>query len=147
VSDIAQAGPHTDAVIVLLEAAGLLVLDGGPPLNQPRTWGWEGTPGQSSYRPYVTVNSLPGGTFGGPVGCPDDDADLIWGVTCVAETRKRCQDISDKVTAALVRKALPVAGRSTWMQLDMDGGVRRDDTVQPAVYISTPRFRATSTPA
>lgn len=154
-STIAKAGEHTDAVVVALEAADLQVFDAGPPPQRApegveKTWGWvpSQVPGQSDFRPYVILYPLPGGFFDGPLGCPDDDAEMIWQVTCVAETRRRCQYISDQATVALVGQTLAVAGRSICrLQLDMDGGVRRDDTVQPPVFISTPRFRATSTPA
>lgn len=147
--DLAKLYTHSGAIILALRSAGLTVFDSGPPTNTDQDWGWVDVPGQSAYRPYVILYDLPGGEFDGPLGCPDDDASLIWQATCIAETAERCRWLTDKAVAALVGQQIPVEGRSI-CRLYADfvaGAVRRDDTVQPPVYISTPRFRATSTPA
>lgn len=151
--NIVKTSPHTEAVVSALRAAGLLVLSGGPEETlaqngNQKTWGWVNVAGQSVFRAYVILYSMSGGVFDGPLGCPDDDAELIYQATCVAEDQRRCEWVADEVTHALVGQELTVDGRSICrVSLDMTGGCRRDDTVQPPTYISTPRFRVASTPA
>lgn len=151
---LASLRTHTDAIVAKLTAdADMTIFDAGPPpLDSDgggADWGWQSTPGHSKFKPYAIVYPLAGGEFDGPLGCPDNDASLTWQVTCVGSTRKQCEWGADKVLAALIGARLAVAGRYLpRLYADMaQGGARRDDTVQPPVYIATPRFRAYSTPA
>lgn len=151
--NLAKLRTHTDAIVARLTLnAGMAIFDAGPPaldtLGGGASWGWQGTPGESRFLPYGIVYPLPGGVFNGTLGCPDDDASLIWQVTCVGGTRSQCEWAADKVLEALVGHRLAVPGRSTarlWADMP-GGGARRDDTVQPPVFIATPRFRAESRP-
>lgn len=150
-TDLAQLRTHTDAIVDALDVM-LKVFDAGAPdlnvIPGGFGWGWQGTPGDSEFRPYCIVYPLPGGLFDGPLGCPDDDASLVWQVTCVGATRGQCEWVADQVAAVLIGQTLNVANRFIFrIWADMaGGGVRRDDTVQPPVFIATPRYRVDSTP-
>lgn len=152
-AQLASLRTHTDAILALLRT-NLYVFDAGAPdlddtPGSTGEWGWQGTPGRSKFRPYAVLYPLTGGVFDGTLGCPDDDANLIWQVTCVGSTRTQCEWAADKTLETLVGATPAVAGRGiTRLYADIaGGGVRRDDSVQPPVFISTPRFRAYSSPA
>lgn len=144
-AQIASLRLHTDAVIAALEAAGLAVGDADDPTDP---YGWQAVEGASTFLGYAIVYTFPGDIFSGPYGCPDDDATLIWQVTCVGATRAQSESIADLVNAALLGLRLPVTGRTVDpIRGDVGtGGGRRDDTVEPNLFISTPRFRAFSSP-
>lgn len=149
--DLAKLNPHTTAIVDALDAV-LKTFDAGSPglaaLGGGEGWGWQGKPLESKFKPYCIVYPLPGGVFDGPLGCPDNDASLIWQVTCVGATRPQCEWVVDKVNATLVGQPLTIPNRYvTRVQADMaGGGARRDDTVQPPVFIATPRCRVDSVP-
>lgn len=144
---LASLRTHTDAIIARLTAQGLVVGDGDDPSV---AHAWQGGVGQSSFIGYVIVYPLLGGTFDGSLGEPDDDADLLWQLTCVGFSRKQCEKIVDDALAALIGHPLAVTGRSV-SRLFADlagGGARRDDTAAgPPLFIATPRVRAMSYPA
>lgn len=145
---LASLRTHTDAIIARLVASGLVVGDAEDP--EPGTYAWQGAVGESTFIGYVIVYPLIGGTFDGSLGEPDDDADLLWQLTCVGFSRKQCEKVADDALASLIGYPLAVTGRSV-SRLHADlagGGARRDDTAagQP-VFIATPRIRAKSYPA
>ncbi|HEY8544681.1 MAG TPA: hypothetical protein VIL36_06525 [Acidimicrobiales bacterium] len=149
-ADLAKLHPHTTAIVDALNAdPDLFVFDGGYPTEPGgKGWGWQGTPGLSTFKPYGIVIPLTGGIFDGTLGCPDDDASLIWQVTCVGATRSQCEATVDRVNVILIGQQLTVPGRHisrVWADM-AGGGARRDDTVQPPVFIATPRYRVESTP-
>ena len=153
--DLASLRTHTDAIVDRLVADGSFkVFDGGgPDLNDTAGgtgWGWQGGgPGLGAFKKYAIVYPLAGGVFDGPLGCPDDDASLTWQVTCVGVTRDQCEWVADKVNGILIGQPIVVAGRHisrVWADM-AGGGARRDDEVQPPVFIATPRYRVESTPA
>lgn len=151
-ADLARLQPHTAAIVDVLAAELKTFSAGAPDLDQNpgvlNSWGWQGTPGHSKFRPYRIVYPVPGGVFDGPLGCPSDDASLIWQVTCVGATSDQCEWVVDNTNELLVEQPLIVAGRFIQrVYLDMTGGVRRDDTVQEPVFIATPRYRIESTPS
>lgn len=138
---LADPRTHTDAVVSALEATGLIVGDGG---NPTVPFGWSGTPGQSQFSPYVLVYPL-GQSFDGALGCPDEDSDLRWQVTCVGAAREQAEWVQHEVQEALIGSVLTVAGRFVpRVRPDGGAGVRRDDSTQPPLFISTPRFAAQS---
>lgn len=149
-ADLAKFHPHTTAIVDALDAdPDFFTFDAGLP-QEPggKGWGWQGTPGGSAFKPYVGVFPLPGGVFDGTLGCPDDDASLIWQVTCVGATRAQCEATVDRVNSILIGQPLTVPDRwisRVWADM-AGGGARRDDTVQPPVFIATPRYRAESSP-
>jgi hypothetical protein len=151
-SSLASLNAHTSAIVDALDGV-LKTFDAGAPDGdgQPGMdgWGWQGVPGQSKFKPYYIVYPLPGGLFDGTLGCPDDDASLIWQVTAVGGNRPQCEAAVDRCNATLIGQPLAIPGRfvsRVWADM-AGGGVRRDDTVQPPVFIATPRYRIDSTPS
>lgn len=138
---LADPRTHDDALVAKLIDAGLVVGDAADP-DDP--FGWQGVPGQSRFIPYAVVYPLDH-LYDGSLGCPDTDSDLSWQVTCVGSTREQCDWVRAEVAAALIGQTLTVAGRSVpRIRPDGGAGTRRDDTVQPPVFIATPRFAAVS---
>jgi hypothetical protein len=150
--NLASLNAHSTAIVDALDAVVKTFDAGAPRIDLPphggEGWGWQGKPLESPFKKYCIVYPLPGGVFDGTLGCPDDDASLIWQVTCVGATRPQCEWVADKVNETLVGQPLTIPGRYvTRVQADMaGGGVRRDDTVQPPVFIATPRYRIDSVP-
>jgi hypothetical protein len=144
---IASLRQHSDAVLAALVSTGVPVGDADPDIGEV---GWQATPGQSEFLAYMVLYPLAGGTFDGPTAEPDDDAELYFQVTCVGANRAQCEWVLDQALGVLVGdQDVTVPDRST-LRIEADmagGGVRRDDTVQPPVFISTPRFRLWTTPA
>lgn len=149
--DLAKLRTHTDAIVDVLNAELKTFDAGAPDLNQTpggQGWGWQGVPGGSKFKAYCVVYPLAGGVFDGPIGCPDDDASLTWQVTCVGATRSQCEAAADRANEVLIGQPLVVNGRHisrVWADM-AGGGTRRDDTVQPPVFIATPRYRVESSP-
>lgn len=133
---------HGDAVVARLTAVGLVVGDGTAPTTA------YGLRSDDTFIPWVVVYPVPG-TFDGTLEASWDDADLVYQATCVGDTRAACMGVEDMVNAALLPAgSLTVSGRAIQqVRLDLGGGVRRDDTAKPPVFISTPRYRISSTPA
>lgn len=139
---LADPGTHTTAVAALLRTEGIVTGDAGAPTVKHS---WQGTPGRSTFIPYVIVYRLEQ-SFDGSLGCPDSDSDFIWQVTCVADTRAACDTLHAAVNEALVGATLTVSGRSVpRVRSDGGPGPRRDESVNPPLFISTPRFAAMST--
>lgn len=144
-ADLASFLTHTDAFVAALRSAGLVIGDANDP-EEP--FGWIGIEGKDPYIPYGVVYDYPGTAFRGPLGCPHDDATLMWQVMCVGASRAQASDMADRVNRAVVGVRLQVEGR--WVDpVSADigtGGLRRDDSVEPNVFIASPRFRALSSP-
>lgn len=122
---------HTDAVIAKLEAEGLTVGDASA---------------AGLTAPYVVVYTIPGGRVLGTLENPHEDGEIVYQVTCVGTSRKQAEWLSDKARVLLDR--FPVADRSiTFVGQDGFAGVRREDDVSPPLFLSTPRFTVTTTPA
>jgi len=163
VTQLASFNAHTSAIVDLLNAhlktfdAGAPDLTATPGVVAPGTkgWGWQGDPGTSKFKPYCIVYPLPGGIFSGDdlgtLGDPSDDASLIWQVTCVGRDRPQCEWAVDTVNDLLVERATDLIIPNRYVQriyADMaGGGARRDDEVQPPVFVATPRYRMLTTPA
>jgi hypothetical protein len=66
----------------------------------------------------------------------------------VGATARQCEAAVDRANEVLVEQTLTVPGRFiARVYADMaGGGVRPDDTVQPPVFIATPRYRIDSVP-
>jgi hypothetical protein len=123
---------HTDGVIARLQALGLAVGDGEAP--------------SATVPPYVVVYPIAGGRSTGTLGAPDDDAELVYQVTCIGTSRKQAQWLEDKVSGLLAGFA--VTGRSVArVEVESYGGMVREDQKSPPLYLATPRFRLYSTPA
>lgn len=152
-TQLARLNLHTSAVVDLLDTPKVKCFDAGnpdPTEGAGNGFGWQDTPGQSQFLPYRIVYPIPGGFFDGPLGCPSDDASLIFQVTCVGATRPQCEAIVDDTNALLVEQpaSLVITGRyvtRVWAEM-AGGGARRDDEAQPPVFIATPRYRVDTVP-
>lgn len=157
---LASLNAHTTAILNVLSVDHKTFDAGAPDLNVTpgvvasgtHGWGWQGKPGESTFLPYRALYPLPGGIFYGEdlgtLGAPYDDASLVWQVTHVGATARQCEALTDNTNELLIGQPLTVPDRFV-MQLYADmagGGVRRDDEIQPPVFISSPRYRADSTP-
>jgi hypothetical protein len=122
---------HTAAIVARLAALGLAVGDGEAPHVAP---------------PYTVVYPITGGASYGTLGAPDDDAELVYQVTCVGTTRLQAEWLEDKTMGLLA--GFTVTGRSiARVDIENYGGVFRDDSKSPPLYSAVPRFRVYSTPA
>lgn len=132
---------HTDAVIAVLEGAGLVVGDAAPP-----TVPYGGLTAEEFIK-YVIVYPLGGFTDGGLVE-PHEQATLTWQVTCVGFLREQAEWLVNRVNTLLVGIHLTVTGRTVGpVEPDLvAAGARRDDDVKPPVFFATPRYRAFSRP-
>lgn len=139
---LADPTTHTTAVVAALTAADIPTGDGTAPTVN---YGWQGSPGRSTFIGYAVVHDLDQ-TFDGGLGCSDSDSDFRWQVTCVGSTRAECATVRHAVDTALIGQSLTVTGRSV-LRVRGDGGAgtRRDESITPALFISTPRYAAWST--
>jgi hypothetical protein len=123
---------HTDAVIATLAAAGLAVGDAKAPAGDP---------------PYDVVYSIPAGGWTGTLAAPNDDGSLVYQVSCVGKSRQQAEWLADKAIATILG-GVAVTGRSVpFVELDLSGGVSRDDDRTPPLWVAAPRFRFATTPA
>ena len=141
---VVQGRTLTDALVAVLTAAGLLVGDGA----QPAGSGWQGEPGLSQFVPYCILHAIPGGITDGTIANPDEDAQNLHQATCVGATRQQAEWVADVARGALTApQAVTVAGRFVAIvSVDQLGGCRRDETVEPVVWMTADRFRVLSTP-
>jgi hypothetical protein len=140
-----RGGDITAAIIARLEAASLLVGDG----EAPASGGWSGSPGQSTFVGYVDVHPIAGGDVDGTLAAPNSDAAPDYQLISVGATRAQAEFIGDDVREAMLSTALTdPSGRSiALLRIDMLGGCIRDDTVQPAVFMVSDRYRVLTVPA
>jgi hypothetical protein len=136
----------TDAIVDALELAGLVVGRGIKPATGA---GWQGDPGASTFIPYVVVHPSPGGVYDGSLETPFDDAQPDYVVSAIAATQTACQVTADAAFAVLLTApSFVMDGRVVQLaEPDVDGGVVRDDDVQPPVYYSPTRWRFYTTSA
>lgn len=140
---LANPSTHTDAVIALLRAAGLVVGDAAPPGEQ---FGHQASRG-GTFISYCIVYPL-NQTHDGPLGCPDSQSEFSWQVTCVGDSRSACESVMFTVDQTLIGHPLTVSGRSVLRVRAATDGARqvRIDQTNPArpVLIATPRYSAFS---
>ena len=134
---------HSDALCDVLQATALLARRG----QKPEGGGWQGAAGQSAFKAYLILHTLPG-MLDGPVADANADLDGVWQVTAVGATQEQCEKAADLARTALLTQTITIASRAVdRISVDQLNGTRRDDTVQPPVWISTDRFRLATTPA
>lgn len=142
---LANPSTHTDALVALLRAAGIVTGDAGPP-EAPVKYGYLSTRA-GTFIPYCQVWPL-GQTHDGSIGCPDVHSEFSWQVTCIGDTRSTCEALRFAVDQALIGQPLTVAGRTVLrIRASTDGArqVRPDLTIPTKpVLISTPRYAAFS---
>ncbi len=141
--NLARSHAHTLAFLALMPAG--LVGDGIKPTGK----GWSATPGQDDFYGYAICYPV-STSRDGTIAEGQDDAEFTWQVTCVGSTRGQAEAVVDLVCVACVGRQLTVTGRVTTHveQQDGSGSVTRDETnQQPPLWLATPRFTVTSTPA
>lgn len=137
-SDVHVGRPLTDAIVDVLELAGLRPGRG----QQPPGSGWQGEEGKSQFLPYVLVHPVGGGTTRGTVGLPYVFGFPIYLLTSVGADQRQCQEHADQVRLTILAADLVHGDRTVVLVLDDDlGGVTIDDTVRPSVYMAPARFR------
>lgn len=133
----------TDAIIANLVAASMRVGDG----EKPVAGGWTGAPGQSAFAGYVVVHPLPGGITDGSLDEPDADGYPIYQMSTFGATRAQCEAIADAVRDVMLDEPLVLASRKVMqVRIDMLGGARRDDAIQPPEWHGVDRYRIVTTP-
>lgn len=133
----------SDALVSEVESLGVVVGDGEAPAGS----GWQGPPGESTFVPYVVVHFISGGIADGPLVGGHDDPQYVVQLSCHGATRAQAQYLAD-VTRPTVLAFRPIidGARVMHVAVDMEGGSRRVDTVQPAQYQAVPRYRIYATP-
>lgn len=125
--------PHTQAVIGVLEAAGLTVGDHDAP--------------DPAVPPYSVVYLLDDLLVDGTAAAPDDDAQLHTQITSVGAGARQAEWEADRVRTALHGATLTVAGRSVQpVRLREGRGVARDDDVTPPLFYAVTRVAFWSFP-
>lgn len=132
----ASSRTHTDAAVLAIEA--LATLEGSPLLVgrgvQPGESGWQGDPGELSFRPYVVVFPSPGVPYGA-LADPVEYLDYRAQATCVGATQEGAEAVADLVKAAWVNAPLPISGRFSYRgQMIVDNPIIRDDADAPPVH-------------
>lgn len=145
---VVRTGKVTDAILALARSTDIAVGDGVKERGAEAA-GWQGVPGQSSFVGYAVLHSIEGGRTYGPIAEPNNDADQLYQVTGVGSTRQQAEQVADDLREALEGQYPQIADAREVMLITVDflGGARRDDTVSPAVWITTDRFRVMTTPA
>lgn len=140
---VAAAEPHTAAVAGWLETGSLLVGRG----ERPDEGGWQGEPGDSTFREYVVLYPSPGLTDG-VLGDPHEELEYMVQATCVAATQEGAERVADAVKILLVGRIVPVTGRGMYpFQLVSSSPATRDDQVAPPQHYSVLQLAARSGPA
>ena len=144
---VVRTGKVTDAILALARSTDIPVGDGAKDRGAESA-GWQGAPGQSSFVGYAVLHSIEGGRTYGPITDPNDDADTLYQITGVGSIRPQAEQVADDLREALEGQYPQIADAREVMLITVDflGGARRDDTVSPAVWITTDRFRVMSTP-
>lgn len=125
---------HTDALVqALKDSGGITVADGDA---------------GDLEAPYVVVYRIPGGDSYGTLADLNEDAELIYQVTCVGLNRAQAEWLVDKVTDVVLLTGFTVTGR-TIAQVTVEdyAGVIVDREVDPHLFTATPRYRIFTTPS
>jgi len=131
--------PTSDAVIFNLRAAGLLVGDGDP----DDAWGWQGTPGASTFKGYVNMYPLGGST----IANPDEIAMVRYQLSSVGANRRQAEQIADLVRVVMLTWPLTVPGRSVTLVRLEPAGAFREDEGSPPLWSVPDRYRVHTEPA
>ncbi|MFF3443646.1 hypothetical protein [Streptosporangium sp. NPDC002721] len=141
---VAAARPHTDAVVALLIAAGVLVGRG----KAPTGGGWASNPGTSTFTGYTVLYPFTGRDEPTSLGQVHHSLDFTFQLTCVGATQQQAEGVVDAVRVALVGVTPTVAGRTAYpvYQLPLGQPVTRDDAVAPPVHYAVVQFHFRSNP-
>lgn len=135
----------TAAIKQLLESDGWIVGEGEAP---DAGESWQGTPGASSFVPYIVLFPSPGGVFDGSLGDPFGDGRVDYIIHSYGATQAQCQTVGDAVYAALTAGRPQMVGRVVQLASpDVEGGCVRDDDAEPSIFYSPTRWRIYTTAA
>lgn len=135
--------PLTLGIIAAINGTGILVGDG----NKPSGAGWQGSAGNSTFKPYVVVSSLGGGNSG-DLDNPNGDAEPQYQTALFAATVAQAEGVIDRVRAAIIDADYTLPGRKNiGVILDYGGLMSRDDDVQPPIWSLIDRWRFFTVPA
>jgi hypothetical protein len=124
--------PHIAALTALLTGAGLTVIDGG-----------QGEPAP----PCVVLWPTPGEPEAGSLADPTSDLSVEITTVACGSTVDQALWVADKVTAALLRAAPVITGRTVHPITRVDAtSVRRDDALAAPIQSTAIRWRLLSTP-
>jgi len=106
------------------------------------------TPAVSS-TPYAVVYPAGLTDLGGPVSDPSADGTPLTEVMCVGDDRNEAEGLADSVTAVMLAATIAIPGRALARTpgVELARPTRRDDTVQPPLYLAVVIFRLPTTPA
>lgn len=138
-----ERGPETDAILALLNGAGVLTGDA----ERPTGGGFPGGDTTAAFVPYAVL--YPGVTtdIDGPVSDPDADVTAEYQVTSVGVTRAQAAFISDKAKHALHEQDLVVPGRFVQLVEWTTGReVERDDSVTPPLFYAVDIYSVSTSP-
>ena len=129
----------TNAVIALLEAAGITVGDGTA---------------ADCEKPYTVITTVSGPRYEGPMDNTEIDGSNRYQFSSVADTRDQADWLREKVRVELTVQALDaqfvtdaVAQRTMLLILDIPRGTRRDERGLPEpVFMAVDQFLINTTP-
>jgi hypothetical protein len=135
--------PLTLGLIAAIGDAGVLVGDGVKPSGS----GWQGASGSSTFKPYVVLSSLGGGSSG-DLDNPNGDSEPQYQTALFAATVAQAEGVIDRVRSAILDATYTLPGRKNiGVVLDYGGLMSRDDDVQPPVWSLIDRWRFFTVPA
>ena len=137
----------TAAIETRLTAVGVGLLVGVG--IKPAGGGWAGAEGASTFTPYTVIFPTPGGYSDGSLCVPFGDVAPDYTISSFGATVAQAQGGDDRVRAALASPGtVVVSGRLVLLAIpDVDGGVLRDDDVQPVIFHAPTRWRFMTTSA
>jgi hypothetical protein len=130
-------------ILTVLRAAGLRAGHAVKPTTTPAA-GWVG----STFNGYVVLYPMSGGLVDGTIDNPNEDASVLYQITAVGATAEQTELVADRARVAITSGTYPATGgRSVLLvEVDMVGGVSRDDDAQPPVYYQPDRYRFRTAP-
>lgn len=111
--------------------------------------GWQGTPGASTFVPYVLVEPITGGFTEGTLCNPHESPRPDYIIRPIGMSVAQVETVDDKVFAALTSTKPAAAGMVVHhLSPDVLGGVDPDyDVGPPHIYHAPTRWRIFTTPA
>lgn len=130
---VATSRPLTTALLAALRAAHSRVGDAAAPSDLTL--------------PYAVLYPFGVGPLSGPVSDSHADADSTVQLTCIGSTREQAEWLADKLRPTALGP-LTVTGRKVMQSLlETSQPVRRDDDVQPPLFVAVDQYRFLTTPS
>lgn len=135
---------HTEAIKTTLAANSASIPVGRG--EAPAGGGWAGVEGKSAFTAYFVLHPI-NASFDGPVADSQADLEGVWQVTAVGANQQQCEQAADVARTTLRRNVISITGRTVSLVQCEPNGARPDHTIKPVVWISTDRYRITTTPS